>query len=282
MQHTAQLLCSTGAFSRFPDHTGYQAALTYGPHLDVDGFELMFYPHWYDELDQVASILSRSGLAFPAIHAEKNIGVLLGKDDLTQRQEGVRRLEANCRLGQQLGSEVLILHLWGWPELDDQLENNLALLEQCMDIAQRYNVLLALETIPCRKTDPLSNIHHAIKRDQRSQVALDTEFLALHHQLHVVFEQSWLWQHRIRHVHIKDFGGSLSVDGKRRYLHPGEGSIDFKGFFLGLQQKHYTGNISLESPAIDEHGNVNLEKLHDSLAFLRQIMETTLRTDKSA
>jgi hypothetical protein len=44
MNGPVQLLCSTGTFSRFPDLTSYQAILTYGPGLEVDGFELMFYP----------------------------------------------------------------------------------------------------------------------------------------------------------------------------------------------------------------------------------------------
>src|ERR1700674_2419073 len=36
-----QLLCSTGAFSRFPELTDYQSILEYGPLLAVDGLEVM-------------------------------------------------------------------------------------------------------------------------------------------------------------------------------------------------------------------------------------------------
>ncbi len=74
MNRPVQLLCSTGTFSRYPDFTGYQAILTYGPELEVDGFELMFYPDWTSEIEQIAAGLARSGLHFPAIHAEKGIG----------------------------------------------------------------------------------------------------------------------------------------------------------------------------------------------------------------
>ena len=38
-----RLLCSTGAFSCWPGGEN-QAALAYGPQLEVDGFELMFDP----------------------------------------------------------------------------------------------------------------------------------------------------------------------------------------------------------------------------------------------
>ncbi|HEY5002587.1 MAG TPA: hypothetical protein VII61_05515, partial [Ktedonobacteraceae bacterium] len=79
MSQQIQILCSTGAFSRHPDYTDYRAILEYGPQLEVDGLELMFYPSWYPELERIATDLQRSGLKFPVIHTEKNIGVALGK-----------------------------------------------------------------------------------------------------------------------------------------------------------------------------------------------------------
>jgi len=39
MSQPTQLLCSTGAFSRYPNYTDYRAVLKYGPQLAVDGFE---------------------------------------------------------------------------------------------------------------------------------------------------------------------------------------------------------------------------------------------------
>ena len=44
---TISVLCSTGAISRYPDRTDYRAILEYGADLDVDGFEVVFYPDWY-------------------------------------------------------------------------------------------------------------------------------------------------------------------------------------------------------------------------------------------
>ncbi len=50
MSEAMQLLCSTGTFSRDPDYTDYRAVLAYGPGLEVDGFEVMFYAGWYAEV----------------------------------------------------------------------------------------------------------------------------------------------------------------------------------------------------------------------------------------
>lgn len=267
-----QLICSTGTFSRFPQFTDYQAVLEYGPHLDVDGFELMFYPAWYPDLDHIADELQRSGLNFAAIHTEKGIGSALGSPDPAQREQGVKWLEANCLLGQRLEAKVLVLHLWGLPELDEHLENNLEHFSRCLDIADQYGIALAVETIPAKFGDPLTNVHRALNTDLRSRIALDTEFLALHDQLGAVFEEDWVWEEqRVRHVHVKDFDGEgFRPDGSRRYLHPGEGKIDFASFFANLKNRNFTGNLSLESPVIDGEGKVDLDHLNRTLTWLRQ------------
>ncbi|SRR5579883_938145 len=273
MSQSLQLLCSTGAFSRFPDFTGFEAVLEYGPQLDVDGFELMFYPGWYSDIDGIAATLRRSGLRFPAIHTEKNIGSALGKADAAERDQGVQRLADICRMGSLIGSQVLVLHLWNWPDLDDHLEHNLQALGACLDITDHYGQQLAVETIPGRHFDPLHNVHRAWLHDQRCTIALDTEFLGSYDQLSSVFEQQWLWQHDcVHHVHVKDVDGPLFVDGKRKYTHPGDGTIDFARFFTRLRQQQFTGNISLEAPAISQSGVVDIERLHTSLAFIRALL----------
>lgn len=273
MSKSPQLLCSTGTFSRYPDYTDYQAIREYGPQLEVDGFEVMFYPEWYADIEHVAHDLQRTGLRFPAIHTEKNIGSALGKADSAERARGVQLLAENCRLGSLLGSQTMILHLWNWPDLDDHLHNNLQALSPCLDIVAQYGQQLAIETIPGRHFDPLKNVYRAWERDERCQIALDSEFLANYSQLTDVFDTTWLWEQQCtHHVHIKDSDGQPFVDGKRRYLHPGEGTIDFVAFFHHLKQRQFTGHVSLEAPAIDQKGQVDIKKIQQSLDFVRQLL----------
>lgn len=268
-----QLLCSTGAFSHYPDHTGYKTVLEYGPLLDVVGFELMFYPSWYPDIEYIGEALSNSGLRFPAMHGEKSIGTLLGQPDPAERQQGVARLVDNFRLGHRLGTRLLVLHLWNWPELDDNLENNLSVLQQCYDEADRYEIELAIETIPGRHYDPLTNIERALQREPRSHIALDTEFLANYEQLTTIFQTPWLWKNdRIHHVHIKDSNGQPFVNGQRVYLHPGEGDINFALFFQNLHKSGFHGNLSLEAPALTKDGKVLVQQLNKSLNTIRQYL----------
>jgi sugar phosphate isomerase/epimerase len=267
-----QLLCSTGAFSRFPDHTDYQSILEYGPLLDVDGLEVMFFPGWTDYIEPIAAALRASGLRMPVVHAEKAIGPALISPQSEESEQGWRWLQAGCRLGQVVGANLLIFHLWGLPDSDDRLADNLALLPDCITMAGQYGLSLAVETVPSRSGDTLGNAGRAVEQDHRCQVALDTEFLALHGQLAAALEANWPWQdRRVCNIHIKDYDGALySTDNYRRYLHPGEGTIDFTHFFTALKARHYDGYISLEASIVNRDGTRDLEKLKRSLERLKQ------------
>src|SRR5215469_18419391 len=129
-----QLLCSTGTFSRFPDLTDYRSILTYAPGLDVDGFELMFYPNWLTELAQIIHELLISRLKFPVIHAEKGIIPALISLQPGEFKQGWQWMQASCQLGKALEADLLILHLWGYPTYDQELKRNLHYLNDCMKI----------------------------------------------------------------------------------------------------------------------------------------------------
>lgn len=267
-----QILCSTGTFSRFPDLTDYQSILEYAPLLEVDGLEVMFFPGWTDEIELIAAQLRASGLHIPAIHAEKGIGPALISTQSEERAQGWRWLQASCRLGQVAQARLLVFHLWGHPDSDDRFADNLAILPDCLAMAEQHGLTLAVETVPCRSGDPLGNARRAVEQDNRCFVALDTEFLALHQQLEAALDADWLWQNqRVRHIHIKDYDGAMySTDNYRRYLHPGEGTIDFNHFFAALKARNYTGYISLEASIVNRDGTRDIKKLRQSLAQLRQ------------
>jgi len=268
-----QLLCSTGTFSRFPDQTDYHSILTFGPELEVDGLELMFYPDWSVKLDQIVKELRASGLKFPVIHAEKGIIPALMSEKTGEAEQGWQWMQANCVLGKLLGASLLIFHLWGYPTYDEELQHNLRYLKECKEIAEDNGLQLAIETVPCKYNDPLSNIRHILDQEPDILIALDTEFLAMHDQLEAAYETDWLWQYNcVRHIHIKDYdGSSYSTDNTRRYLHPGEGQINFLEFFDILNQRNFSGNISLESSIVNQDGSKDIYKLKQSLSWLQKM-----------
>ena len=247
MRTPPQVLCSTGTFVRWDTTpTAYRAIVDYGPLLHSDGLEVMVYRSWYGHMDQIAPELAASDLQFPVVHAEKRISSTFtsGGGD----EQAVQRLAKNCQFAQALGASLIVLHLWGLPESQEAIAHALDALPHFLDVATAYGVHLAVETIPSSVADPLTIIRQAVECDPRCLVALDTEFLAFHNQLEAALTATWLWQEgRVQHVHIKDYDGQLvGPDNVRRYLHPGEGTIDFASVFTTLHQQRFDGTVSLE------------------------------------
>src|SRR5260370_34149070 len=96
MIESIQLLCSTGTFSRYPDLTDHRSILTYRPELELDGFEVMFYPDWTPRIERIAAELRKSGFCFPAIHADKAVGPALVSSKHQERVQGWQWMLASC------------------------------------------------------------------------------------------------------------------------------------------------------------------------------------------
>jgi sugar phosphate isomerase/epimerase len=274
MTYEMQLLCSTGAFGRYPTLIDHMDIAKYAPPLPVAGLEVMYYPEWTPQIEQIAGDLLAMSLRFPAIHVEKNAGPALISENTAERAQGREWLRASCHLGKLIGARVAVFHLWGMPTSDEQIERNLAVLSECIDIAEAYGLELAVETIPCAKSTPLEIIQRVIEQDSRSRVALDTEFLAIHNQVEAALAADWLWENnRVRHIHLKDYDGQqYTADGYRRYLHPGEGQLDFTALLANLKERKFTGNLSLEASVVSPDGSRDTQKLQNTLENLRDLL----------
>lgn len=269
-----QLLCSTGAFGRYPILIDHMDIAEYAPPLPVSGFEIMYYPDWTPHIERIAEDLVATGLRFPALHVEKNAGPAMTSADGETRSQGRAWLRASCRLGQLVGARVAVFHLWAAPESDGSIERNLAILGECIDIAQAHRMELAVETVPCVKSTPLEVMQRVIAQDDRSLVALDTEFLAIHNQIEATLAADWLWADgRVCHIHLKDYDGAqYTAEGYRRYLHPGEGQLDFTHLFARLKTRHFSGNLSLEASVVRPDGSRDLAKLLQTLGRLNTLL----------
>lgn len=267
------VLCSTGVFSRTPVRTDLDAIAAFGPRLEGGGLELLLYPDWREDAAGAAARLAALRLRFPVLHVEKSIGAAFAHADPAAREAALLAFEQNCRLARQLGADVLVLHLWDLPDSDRYFDRNLEALPRCLDLAEAHGLQLTIETVPCAVTDPLTNVQRAIACDGRCGVTLDTEFLAYHGQLEEALASPWLWQDgRVCHLQIKDYDGALrGADGRRRYLQPGEGRIDFGYLFEVLHEWGFSGSVSLEAAAVAGDGRVDLARIDRSLTLLRRL-----------
>lgn len=58
-------------------------------------------------------------------------------------------------------------------------------------------------------------------------------------------------------------------------LHPGEGHIDFKRFFRFLPQTGYQGDYTIEATSLHPDGSVDIAKLNQDFAYLRQLLSNS-------
>lgn len=267
-----QILCSTAVVTQDPDHTDHKAIIEHAPKVGAGGLELHLHQAWHGHLDEVIEDLRNSDLTFPAVHADKEIGAGLGSEESDDVDEALASLEVSCRAAAALGAKILVLHLWEEPGVDENIERNLEQLPACIDTAEAYDVALAVETIQGVAGTALANIRLALERDPRCRVTLDSEFLGFHGQLAESISADWLWEDgRVRHVHLKDFDGRLRDAGGRRYLLPGEGSLDLQGFVNGLVERGYDGAITVEGNALGESGKLDEARLQQIAAVVQQL-----------
>lgn len=268
------ITCSTGAITRWPDAMDAERLEHWCPSIRADSFEVMFYDRWYGQSDIIADRLRALGMRWVAVHAEKTIGPNLIADAPSTFESSLTALAENCRFARQLGAGVLVLHLWGLPDGDAQLDRQLAVLPQLIDIAEAEAVQLGIEALPCTVGTPMTNLERVLETDPRTRFVLDTEFLAIHNELDAALDAGWLWkENRVVHLHIEDFDGMLvDEEEHRRYLHPGEGDIPFNRWLRGLAMREYTGPIALEATVVDAAGEVDLPRLNTSLEQLRELV----------
>ena len=266
------ILVSTGVVTQEPDRTDHRAILDHAPKLGAAAYELQVHGAWYGHLDDVVEDLRSSQLSFPAVHADKMIGAGFGSDDSDEADEALATFEVNCRVGAAVGAKTLVLHLWEEPTSDEMIERNLDRLPACLNTAEAYDLVLAVETIQGTAGTPLANIKLALARDPRCRVTLDTEFLGFHGQLETSIAADWLWiDNRVHHVHLKDFDGRMKDASGRRYLLPGEGELELQGFLTGLTERGYKGAITLEANAVADGGNLDEARMQQIAAMVQQL-----------
>jgi len=264
-----KILCSTGTSIGRENNFDYRIMADIAPKLDCDGFELMMLRAYYDHLTDIPEFFSKTDMLFPVIHADKQIGDLISKNEAGDADEAIRRFELNCKLGRDINCERIVLHLWGGIASDREVWRNIDFCERLLPIATKSGLRLTLENIPCVIADPLTHWKVLADRYADLDFIFDTRFGGFHTQLTQVIEDGWM-STRVKHMHVSDFTGPpRDFSTLRPILHPGEGIVDLGTFFKNAAPL-FDGTITLESPVIGTDGSLNLEKLNNSLKYIRK------------
>lgn len=239
--------------------------------LRETSFEVIFYSTWFGDAPAIARSIVATGSPTPVLHAEKSIGPGLISASVSERANAFDKFVTNCRCARTIGAHLVVLHLWGLPDSDTRLEQNLTALPQLLDVADRYGLTVSIETLLCQVSTPVDAVTRCREVDDRAGITLDTAFLAMHDQLDASVTDDRLWlTDGVDHVHVKDYANPRLGWGKAGYLHPGEGALDLAGFMKGLRTRGYAGAVTLEAHALREDNLPDVERIEASLDWIRR------------
>lgn|GEM_PF-3906446 len=252
---------STGVFSQFPDHATPEAVADGMARLPADVFEVLLFGSWKD-MPAAGRTIAAAGRPVAVVHGEKRIGGLLGAEDPAVRRQGQDLVRQAVEVAGILGAPAVNIHLWDLPDSDRHLERNLSAMGEILPEVWATGIRLLVETIPCQADMPWLNVERALAfadecargtvgapaPDLPLGVNLDLEFLSWHDGVDVTLDRHVPgWGPRLGNVHVKDHDGRpFDERGRRRYVNPGDGTLDYPGIFGRLRKAGYAGPLTFE------------------------------------
>ena len=248
---------STGVFSRFPEYATPEAVADGMRRLDADCFEVLLFGNWDDPL-AAARTLAATGRPVAVVHGAKHIGGLLGSEDPAVRTQGQNLALRAVEVAQILSAPRVNIHLWDLPDSDRHLARNLEALSELLPRVWESGCQLLCETVPCQADVPWRGVQRALDMAEALPggpaggialgVNLDLEFLAWHDGVRETMTRFVpLWGKRLGNVHVKDFDGHpFDENGRRRYVNPGDGTLDYPWILGRLRDAGYSGPLTFE------------------------------------
>ncbi len=266
----SKVLCSTGALIGRPNGRNHKLLAEFGGKLCCDGFELMMYDTWYENLEQVIGDILEMKLSIPVVHCEKTIGQAISIGGEENLQEALRLFEINSAAAEKLGASKIVLHLWDGLPSDGTFENNIAAYPKLLEVAKEYKLDLLVENVVCNVLSPMKRILQLQKLYPEIHFVFDTKMAAFHSELEELYkeENAVLWKN-IHHYHVNDYAGGYKEWSKLATLPIGKGNIDFEGFFAYIKKIGYEDTFTIEATAFDKEGVVDFQMLNDCVATLR-------------
>lgn len=286
-----QVLCSTGAFLGKANHNDFRLMKHYAELLRCDGFELMIGSSWQSQMEEMLETVKSFELNIPVVHANKSLGEYLcgmtrtydnghfneyfmtDTEEQALFEKGTELFLLNLKAAKELKAPKMVLHLWNGVASDRRLDNNIKRFGAWKKMAEEASVDLLVENVICNVHDPLSNMNRVADSYDDAHFVYDTKMAEFHAQTLQLFDEPnlrLLKEGRIRHLHVNDYGGGYKDWSHMEILPIGSGHIDFDSFFRKLFEYGYHGDYTVETTALDDNGNVDVDVLNGCFDKIRE------------
>ena len=265
-----RVLCSTGACIGRPNGRDFRLLEQCVERLDCDGFEFMMYESWYGQVEEIISFLNNLNTKFPTFHVEKSVGNLISRNNDGDAAQSLEYFKINCDMAKRIGSELLVLHLWGGIDSDKNISFNIEKYVDLKKISDEYGLELTIENVVCNTKDPFTHLKALNTAYGDVSFTFDTKMAEFHKQLDLIYapENGEIFK-KIKHIHVNDYNGGFMDWGNLKTLHVGEGSVDFERFFGFLRANSYSGDFTVEATSFGQDGIIDFDSLNRTFSKIR-------------
>ena len=245
--------------------------------LNADGVEFLMYESWDGEEKDIVSLLKNSDLKFPVVHIDKRTGDLLAEFGLKGIDEVKRIVRRDTQTALELGATKLVMHLWNGPFSDIRFDEGLKAMSEVLEITQKAKLVLAVENVASKYSICLDHLEKLINQYSELKLTYDTKMAALHDENALVKTPRWSYLfNSVTHLHVNDTRKADSKDGRLPIMHIGDGEIDFDSFFAFVKASDFNGSATVESTSVLDDGNVDTNKLNQSIIRVRKELNVNL------
>lgn len=231
-------------------YKGYEIDVGPEPHYSIFGGEtdlsrMRDFQRW-NRLGQVAESVGIKicSICIGALH---NYG--LGDPNKDVRDQGISILKMTCKAAADLGVDKVLVPFQQPADIEISVAQSYVVdsLKKCIDMAQEYDILLALENMPNDLYGPADKILEIIEQvgSDYCQVYYDIANPEVK-QIHAKDEIPIL-SNLIKQAHIKD----LKIKSSEREIEVvniGEGDLDLRSGIDALKEINYEGFVVVEVP----------------------------------
>jgi sugar phosphate isomerase/epimerase len=204
--------------------------------IDTDYFELFLFNHW--EKEEVSHVFS--GYPFFSVHGSKYLCFVLEEDE----EKGIKLLKDDIMLAYNVEAHVLVLHAYNSLNPSPNLDRIVKTFVKMQKFAEEHAISLSIELIP-HKTIPIPELAAFFNTHlEEVSFTFDLEYTSKYECLDDLLSYSA----RADNIHVRDYDGNWIANGKRRYLKPLDGTLDFDAVFSAISRSGYDGTYTLEAP----------------------------------
>ncbi|MGD2247489.1 MAG: sugar phosphate isomerase/epimerase [Candidatus Methanofastidiosia archaeon] len=243
--------CSTSCIPHRDPHTVEPVLHT----IDTDYFELFVFNHW--DTQKASRIFA--GYPFFSVHGSKRLCFIL-EEDINQ---GIALLKQDITLAHKVGASTLVIHAYNSLNTNPDLSQVVAALKKTQKYAADRSITLSIELIP-HKTISIPDLAAFFDKIDWINFTFDLEYTSKFQCLIPVLT----YVSKVNNVHVRDYDGTWIINGKRRYLKPGDGTSDFDTIFSTIAASGYTSMYTLEAP----HNSV--KEINQSMKWLTTSLKT--------